>query len=396
MGAPFTVPYLPDRIIEGYTSLIWTERFQQPGEFELRTPMINEMAELLPEMTFVTHKETLDVMMVETHDVTHKDDGSEELLIKGRSLDAFLEHRHLDGPYGKKRKSAKEYSPRGVLGLLLWNAFDNTTGQDVTKATGTMGIKDALPNVMISETNVAGGDNRRWWFEQGPLYPQILKVMERYDIGLRVIRPPHTNALRVSVSHSGSTRGDITRTVVPSSNAIRFDLFQGIDRSHTQSVNDPVKFETLHGHIVDPNYLFSVQTYKTACEVMSGAGGSDQYRNSTEQAYTGWQRRVMSVDAGEPEIPDNATNSEVNTIKNEFREDAERDALRSLRRSRRIKTLSGAISTQTPYKFKTHYNLGDTVSLFGEYGLAERMVVTEYVRTEDSEGDRGYPGLTLP
>jgi len=35
------------------------------------------------------------------------------------------------------------------------------------------------------------------------------------------------------------------------------------------------------------------------------------------------------------------------------------------------------------------------VSLMGEYGLETSMTVAEFVRTEDHDGDRGYPTLIL-
>ena len=133
------------------------------------------------------------------------------------------------------------------------------------------------------------------------------------------------------------------------------------------------------------------------------------------------------LDAGEPEIPDppeeptkprkNATRQEKekyeddydkyvdkrtrwrnkrNTILQEFREDAVEDAKKTLEAGKRVVMLSGDVSPLSPYIYRTHYNLGDTVSLHGDHGLVEKMVVSEYIRTEDENGDRGYPGLIMP
>lgn len=396
LGVAYSTDYVPDLVVENLSEIVWTERFLEPGEFEFKTPNIEETLAILPEMTLVSHRETADVMMVETHEIQTDENGNHLLSIRGRSVDAFLEHRHVESSYGKKRKMAKNYSPRGAAAVLLWNAIDNPSEFDVTRD-GSYPVpgRDQIPNVMVTDS-ANGDDSRRWWLEEGPLYPQLIDILTRYDIGLRIIRPSGTNGTRVKVLTSPAERGNIERTYVTNITALRFDLFQGIDRSHLQSGNERVAFNTLHGDILSANYLFSVQNFKTACEIMSGAGGSDQYRNNTEQNYTGWRRRVMSHDAGEPEYPDGATNAQKSNINDEFRADAETDALRALKRNRRVKIISGDISPQAPYQYKVHYNLGDTVSLFGDYGQVAAMVVSEYIRTQDADGDRGYPGLVVP
>jgi hypothetical protein len=85
-----------------------------------------------------------------------------------------------------------------------------------------------------------------------------------------------------------------------------------------------------------------------------------------------------------------------NAIAEEFKIDNADDALRALKRQRRVSMFTGNISPMAPYQFKRDYNLGDLVTLYGDYGQVEIMMVNEYIRTEDAEGDRGYPGLTLP
>ncbi len=35
------------------------------------------------------------------------------------------------------------------------------------------------------------------------------------------------------------------------------------------------------------------------------------------------------------------------------------------------------------------------VTVLAEYDFSQTMRVSEYIRTEDAEGDRGYPGLVI-
>lgn len=418
LGPAGSTTYKPDILIEGYESMIWTERFQTPGDFTLKTPRVQEALNLLPEMTFISTLQSSEVMMVENHLIEEDENGHRTLTVSGRSISAFLEHRHLEGGYGKRRKLAKKYSPTGALLVLIWNAIDNWSNKDVTREGDfSWTTKDQIPGVVVSESVPVTGDLKNWWVEQGPLYPQLEKIMLKGDLGIRIIRPDSGPFTKVAIETALANRGDITRTLTTTTNAIRFDIYEGLDRSHNQATNPIVGFNYIQGHIDNDKYLFSNQAYKNACEVMTGIGGKDVYR-SGDSGLTGWSRRVMSFDGGEPEYKKdkptypgkNASEqkqtkyeadladweNEKAAIDAEFLEDVADDALRALKAQRRVKLFSGDISPLAPYTYNNHYKLGDYVTLYGAYDQTEKMLVSEYVRTEDAEGDRGYPGLILP
>ncbi len=65
----------------------------------------------------------------------------------------------------------------------------------------------------------------------------------------------------------------------------------------------------------------------------------------------------------------------------------------ALRQTERVELFDGTISAESPYEYTKDYFLGDKVTILAEYDFAQTMRVSEYIRTEDSEGDRGYPGL---
>lgn len=429
LGLPYDSTYKPDALIEGYSSMIWTERFQPAGEFELRTPKVDETMYMLPEDTLISHLETDEVMMVETHEIEEDADGIPELVVKGRSLDSFLENRFIEGVYQKKRTMAKNYTPEGACEVLVWNAVDNPSGKDVTREGDFVWTqKDQIPNVSVTHSVNGVGLVRARWLMEGQLYPQLMEIMTRGGLGIRMIRPTdHSSGQVVSVSTALATRGDVTRTPTDPITSLRFDFYNGLDRSHIQSVNPKVAFNRLHGHFDKANYLFSSKDAKTAVEIMTSIAASDVYRNSTEEAYEGLRRRVLAFDAGTPDIPaepekpddlkSNATKAQKaahakaiddwldehaawknkkDTILSNFKDDYQDDVQAALKKQRRISMFTGDISPIAPYKYKTDYNLGDIVTLYGDFGLVQRMVVDEYIRTDDSNGDRGYPGLTLP
>lgn len=439
--------YLPvGEVIEGYSTFVWAERTLDFGEFEIKTSQVERFMDLLPEDTFISHLETRVMMIVETHTIDTVGEGSdalEELTIRGRCASRILDERWVESAYQKKRTMRRRYSALGAVEVLVWNAIDNGSGKDVTRGESdpaydilddipgidvperndfAWNTKDALPGVAVTETTADAGNSRAWQLEQGILYPQLRKILDSGDIFLRVLRPVAGDSARViKVKTNLADRGDIERVQTNNLTQARFDIYNGVDRRTT------VKFSDLQEHIQKGTYLYSSKDYHTALEVMSGGiSFSDVYRPGTG-SYSGWQRRVGGFDAGSPEIPPEpdkpaelkkgATKEQRekrqdemdkwierharwrnkrNRILEDFREETAAMAQRELRASRRIEMFSGDISPMAPYKYKTHYDLGDLVTLVGKRGLTAVMRVSEYVRTEDANGDQGLPGLVTP
>lgn len=431
--------YVPNKLIEGYNVLIWTERFQTHGEFELRSYDVDRLKKLLPEGTFVSHLETKEVMKVETHSIElvgEGEDAAPEITIKGRQVSTIFENRFVDGPYQKKRKMRRKYSGTAAACVLMWQAVDNGSGQDVTRGDDdpdtdatlndyNWNTKDKIPNVAITEAVAHEGETRWFRLEQGILYPQLMNILVDQDLGLRTVRPVTPNQVKVFTVKTGlSERGTPVRTLTDDVTALRFEVYDGADRTTGAGA---VQFSQLQGHILKPIYLESDQGLKTAVEMKAGEVQVRDVYRSGDGGLTGWDRLVMDFDAGTPEIPPepekpdelrkNATkaqkearadamdkwidkhakwkNKRANII-DDFREEQSKIALRELKKNRRIDMFSGDVSEQTPYIYKTHYDLGDTVLLVGDYGKQAKMLVTEYVRTEDVNGDRGIPGLVAP
>lgn len=450
LGPVYSTEYKPDVLIEGYSSFIWTERFFEDGEFELKTPLIKSTLDLLPEDTLISHLDTDEVCVVETHSISLDDNDNPELTVTGKSLTSFTKHRHIESTYQKKRRMRRQYSPTGAALVLLWQAFCNDTGADVTRGDTdpdtenilndyAWNLRDVIDNVVITDSVITDGEGRRWWLEEGNLLPQLENILNKGDLGLRIIRPGEGSTGQVVRVKSGvlADRGDIVRTLTTGIQQLRFDLYEGLDRSESQSVNDVVQFSTLQGDLDRAQYLYSKQDFKTVMEVMSNYAPPDVSRNTTEGNYKGLKRRVSQFDAGDPEIPpepdrperpddlkSDATAAQISAhrdamddwrdamdvwrpkdakwrnkrdnIITEFKEDATKDSLRELKKARRISMLSGDISPFSPFDYKTHYFLGDKVTLTSDYAPPENVIVSEYVRTEDAQGDRGWPGLTAP
>lgn len=440
LGAPYATTYVPDKLIEGYNSLIWTERYQEFGEFELKSFDIFGMVEALPEDALVSHLDTREVMKVDTHEINMVGEGEDaqpEITIRGRSAASILESRWVESEYQKKRRMRKKYSGTGALGVLLVNAVDNASGADLTRGESDSSIgpdedpaqnhydwntKDVIPFVAVTESVASEGESRWWQLEEGTLWPQMLKIMQSQHLAVRVLRPVSPNpATVITVAQSIDIRGNITRTNTPDVTQLRFHIYAGQDRTAS------VKFSLLQGHIDAPTYLSSTRDHKTLMEIMSGEIHISDVYMPGDSGLTGWRRKVEGFDAGSPEIPEeperptppksDADPGEIADYEDEldewidkharwknkrdrlvddFKEEQAKAAIRALYGRRKVNMFSGDISSLSPYVYGKDYYLGDAVSLFGDYGKSAIMLVSEYVRTEDVEGDRGFPTLIAP
>lgn len=443
LGERYTTDYVPDELVEGYNSLVWSERFFTHSEFELKSYDVYGLSELLPIDTLVSHLETREVMKVDTHSVEMEGEGADakpEITIRGKAPTTIFEQRFVEAAYQKKRNLRKRYSAVGAASVLMFNAVDNASGHDVTRGDDDSDTeftrndypwteKDRIVNVAVTDSAAQDGELRWFKLQQGILYPQLVKILGNQDLGIRVLRPGYPNpGTTVFVkAFPIEERGNIDRTFVDDITQLRFDIYQGVNRKQA------VQMSLLQGHLDSPEYVDSNVEYRTALEVMTGdAEIHDISRNlpagqPDEATFTGWKRHVMEFDGGSPELPaepqrpkeprENATaaqrtqyrkdldafhdkwarwDNKRDRITDRFIEETEKEARQALRKQKMIHMFQAESSAYSPYVYKTHYDLGDTVMLHGDFGRSEEMVVAEYVRTEDAEGDRGIPGLVAP
>lgn len=380
--------FLPEKLIENYTSLIWTERYMTAGEFELRTPRIAETMELLPEGQFVSLRDSLEVMMVETHVIDVDEDGNHVLTVSGRTFETFLENRVMLGFLRDPWDTLQPYSSAGVSCLVSWNGLVNATGHEPTRTGQLKNTHDAIPGIVVTDSTTHAETPKIWTLEVGQVYEKLLGFLELGDLGIRMIRPTNQTANVVTFNVSTTeARGTIQETVTNNIQQLRLDIYKGLDRTRNNGVREPVLFHYNSGHVETPQYLFSIKGTKNMVRVITSFRWLNVYANGTEPpdpVPTGMNLRVLHMDGGEP-----------GDEGQEFLPLAIQKAQLELKKFNRSVIFDGAISLLSPYKYNEQYRLGDIVTLAAEYGFEASMLVAEYVRTEDETGDRGYPTLTI-
>lgn len=383
-------------LVEGWRTLIWTERFQPWGDFELHTEDIDYTRDILPERSLCTLRDTDEVMIVDTHNVKKNDNGVPELIIKGRTIDSFLTNRvWKNAPYGKTVKMQHKYTIKEAAAVWVWNAVVNDTGDDVIRNGETYPAGNSLPHVIVTVSMPAGTDDgsvKARKIQNGVVYDQLMTFLSSGKLGIRIIRPNGTKGRKVNVGSGGAFSTDAVADITN----LRFDIYKGRD------LTDDVVFSWRAGHLENPEYMFSSETLKTGAYVV-GDPRNHYYTDPDvlPGTNTGWNRRDTFVDGGSKDDltqggseSDAAFAARKAAAADDFEESLEDLGLRAVRKEgAHINTVDAQISPFINFKYNVDYRLGDRVKVQGEYG-SDNKWVTEFIRTEDSNGEVGYPTLS--
>lgn len=363
----FTNPNAPTRmergeIINGLTSKMWIERYLKNGEFTLVAPLGTGLKEFLPVGTFISHINTTEVMIVENHEI--KDDqGSEAVLtITGRGLETFFENRVVNtnrsfpvAPGLIEYSLSADYTWNQVVKLLsdhllIFNLVDDNNAFDYANI----------------ETSVTGtGASVARTIPRGDLYTAMLNLLKIDNLGIKVIRPGPWSPLGAS-----SPNIDIV-------------IHKGVDRTSS------VIFSYDRGEVISSDYLQTIKTLKNAALVTG-----KWVEVAVIPAATGYNRRWMFINASDIDQAQTVAPGDptLTAIRNSMIQRGN-DALMA----QTLLELSKAELTKEATKavYRVDYDVGDLITIVGDYSTTTTRRVTEYVEIEDASGERSYPTLEI-
>lgn len=344
-------------VIDVFESLIWTERFNAFGDFQLKMHATRNNRERLPIGTRITINDSYRVMTVETIEDSTDDQGVSSLVFKGRSLEAIFESR------------------------LAWDAFTDTTANpkwDITDqpadivrtlfhticVTGALDAGDIIvaneSDFLPTDTTPEPSDTITYSIEPMTLYQSIQDLSNVYTMGFRLI-------------------------LNPANNQLYFNPYMGSDRTSNQTTLPAVVFSPDFDNLKASTLLSSNALYKNVAYVFSPVGAEIVYDDDVDPSISGFDRQVLMVNASDIDdgVPATATAKMIQRGKQE------------LAKARKIVAFDGEISQTSAYRYGTDYNLGDLVEIWNDTGSASVMQVTEQIFVSDAEGERSYPTLVI-
>jgi hypothetical protein len=165
-------------------------------------------------------------------------------------------------------------------------------------------------------------------------------------------------------------------------NKVYFNIYSGSNR--TMSGTSAVIFDIDLENLVNETEYTSNKYYKNIAHVYSKYGSSIVYSDSAEEFSTGFDKKIIYVDATDIDIYP-GTELE-NLLQQRGRE--------VLNARKTIVAFDGEVSKTNDYVYEIDYFLGDLVEVKDIDGNSTIKRVTEQIFTDDREGERSFPTLS--
>lgn len=344
-------------VIDKFQSLIWTERFQANGDFQLDIYSDYRSRTLLKPDTYLAMNESNYVMRVESVEDDVNADGKKILTVKGRSLESLLLDRVAFSILGNTTTTPKwtiTNTPAAVCRKIF---------HDIC-VTGTLDVGDKIPFINEGTFLSAGtipepADSITVDLEPTNVYEAITKIAQVWTLGFRILR-----------------QFDMSK--------LWFDVYVGSNRTSAQTVLPAVVFAPELDNLQNTKELTSIEGAKNVAYVYSPAGFQMVFAAGVDPEIEGVERRVLMVNATDI----TSDNPDVTAALNQR-------GYEELAKARTYQAFDGEISQNSKYKYGRDYNLGDVVETRNTDGVTNNMRVTEQIFVSDNEGERSYPTLTL-
>lgn len=259
-------------VIDTFESLLWTERYNEAGEFELYMPVNTALLNLVRQDYYVWMKDSDETMIIEEIKIETSADSGSKLVYKGRSLASILDRRIIWNEFACYHANLQD-----CIGKLLDRNVINPSVEN-RKIPGFIFEKSDDPEITKLTLDAR--------FDGENLYDTIVDICQSNSIGFRVY--------------------------LNDDNKFVFKLYVGEDRSYEQSKNPYVVFSPKFENLLSSEYMESDKTYKNMNLVVGLQEIESEDNDETVQVirrypignlYTdGLERREMYTDATDIDV----------------------------------------------------------------------------------------------
>lgn len=337
-----------DGVIDIYESFIWTERYNECGDFELYTQMDKDILETVRLGDYLEIADSEYHMIPESVVLEHDYEQGNHITIKGRSLESILDRR------------------------IIWNycVFSNI-------GLGTL-IKTLIYNAIIDPSDQDRKINNFIFHE--PIDAAI------EEIKLESVQFYGENLLDVVTALCQANNVGFKITIEDGN--FVFYLYLGKDLSYNQETNPYVVFSPEYDNILNTNFLNTSQSIKNVCLVLGEGEGNDKtaVKVNIEDAPTGIARRELCIDGDISSTGQDSFEPYANQLYEKGKN--------ALLENRFIESYDAQINPRPIYIYGIDYGLGDVVQISNDFGLESTTRISEYVRSYSTSGIDVYPTFT--
>lgn len=344
-------------VFDEYESLIWTDRYNEAGDFEIYTIANISVINKLKQNRYLYNPDDEDhIMVIENIEISTDALNGNKFKVTGRSAESILERRVI------WEQTTLDGYLQGQIKKLL---EENIISPEIPERKLTNFIFEESNDPVITELKISKqftGDN---------LYEAIVDICKYFEIGFKV-----------------RLRND---------NKLVFSLYAGADRSYEQFANPHIVFSPSFENLVNTNFYRSNVEIKTLA-LVAGEDEAGLRRRITvgDENLFGYERRELYVDARDiqSEVYDDEGNESTLPDDEYFALLKERGEEKMLE-YKNVHTFEGEVEPAINYTYGMDYFIGDVVQIENEFELQARARITEFIFSESTSGKNYYPTFEI-
>lgn len=334
--------------VNQYESLIWPDKFNGFGTFELWAPITDENSQYFKKGNILWCGGD-NAAVVEIVKSEIDENGTKTYNVKGRTLEMLLTTRIIWGTYNAVNKDAST----AMYEIVNQNCVNPSNANR------------KIPYLKLAEDLKFGG-KITYQKTGGEVYDSLSTIASTYDLGFSVLFKPKTKELI-------------------------FEVVEGVDRTVEQSTNDPVEFSTELEDLLSSSYYTNDQDVKNVAFVQGeGSGSSRKSVISGEADSKGFGRRELYVDARDLQSTSVDENDEEQSLSSaEYTQVLTQRGDDKLSECKTTETFEAQIRVfgDVQYEFGVDYKKGDKVTVRDEQ---LNVVVSARITEVQEEFDDEY------
>lgn len=340
--------------VESYDSLIWTDRYDKAGDFEIFTGLSPQAIAFYQKDFYIWSDESEHQMIIEDVEIEKNEEDAITLAVTGRSLESILDRRII-----WNLTVLKGNLQTGIKKLLDENAIvPAISSRELTGLVFEASTDPAITGLTVDIQLL--GEN---------LYDVIQALCEVNEIGFKI------------------TMNDTNQLV--------FKLYSGVDRSYDQVVNPQAVFSPNFDNIGTSKYFTSRRTRKTTARVAGEVPdtGSQVFAQVSANGGAGFglERREIFIESSSTTRGEGGT-----TISpSDYLAILQLEGFQELAENVETSIFDGEVITTDSFNYNEDFGMGDIVQLEDIYvseALAKSRVV-EFIRSRSPQGNKSYPTL---
>ncbi len=332
-------------VIDTYESMIWTDRYNAYGDFEIYFAMDESLLEYIKEDYYLWLKESDHSMIIEDIKIDADTEEGNRLIVTGRSLESILERRII---WGQRIFSGNLQN--AIQTMLNENIISPSVADRKIANFIFVPSTDSKITSLTIDNQYTGDD----------LYTVIKGLCEENNIGFKI--------------------------VLTDDNQFAFSLYAGADRSYDQTENPYVVFSPNFENIINSNYFSSKAGYRNVT-LVAGEGEGASRKTTVVGSASGLDRRELFTDAR-----DISSDTEDGTLSDaEYIAQLRTKGLKNLADHMITTAFEGEVEVTRLFKYGEDFFIGDIVQIANEYGNENSAYISELIISNSDEGLSIYP-----